>query len=150
MGASGRQTAADLHRLGLEGVMTLTGQPLAPAAGDRQPRPPLEPQPLGAHGWTPPPEPARAVGDLVAQADMLVLVAADLRQVPGQLAATLADAARDHGGLIAALVVGRGAEEAPDAQPGMTALREAADMVVTVRGPELAAAFLDVLRGGFR
>jgi hypothetical protein len=40
--------------------------------------------------------------------------------------------------------------DTPQGSSAMAALREAADMLVVVRGAALASSFLDVLRGGAR
>ncbi|MCW2881391.1 MAG: hypothetical protein JWQ95_5491, partial [Sphaerisporangium sp.] len=105
--------------------------------------------PLGRHGWRPAADDL-GVADLVDTADMVVLLATDLAEVPGPLCLDLAEAARAGGSLIAALVVGSRNWDTPLGNTAMATLRQAVDMLVVLRGTELAAHFLDVLRGGPR
>jgi hypothetical protein len=132
---------------GLEGVMTVRGVTRSTGADDAEVR--LASVPLVGHGWRPAAEDL-SVADLVDDADMVVLMATDLAEVPAALCATVSDAARAGGALIAALVVGSRNWDTPHGSSAMAALREAADMLVVVRGAELASSFLDVLRGGAR
>jgi hypothetical protein len=141
--------AAELPMLdaGLGGVMTVRGIQPSTAAQPASPR--LAVMALGEHGWRAPGADL-SVELLVEDADMVVLLAADLAEVSPELCAAVAGAARADGALVAGLVVGRAGWGSPRGSTAMAALREAADMLVMVRGPQLAAAFLDVLRGGAR
>lgn len=132
---------------GLEGVMTVRGVTRSTAADDSDVR--LASVPLAGHGWRPAAD-GLSVTDLVGDADMVVLLATDLAEVPAALCAAVSDAARAGGALIAALVMGSQNWDTPRGSSAMAALREAADMLVVVRGAELASSFLDVLRGGAR
>lgn len=139
---------------GIEGVMTTTtargsNDPAAEEGSGGAGGAGLRSVPLGGHGWRPPSD-HRDCAALVRDADMVVLLATDLTEVPTALCTAAADAARAEGALIAALLVGTGTWDTPRGNTAMAALREAADMLVSVRGPELAAPFLDVLRGGAR
>ncbi|WP_395105420.1 hypothetical protein [Actinomadura sp. SCN-SB] len=143
-GPSALAAEAEMRELGLDGVMSL--HPEAGANGSSG----LRIRPLSSGGWARP-APVDRVGDAVAGVDIVVLFAADLAEVDAAACHAAADAARAEGALIAALIV------RPDVAGGamggtaaMAALRAAADMVVIVRGPGSAAAFLDVLRGGRR
>lgn len=133
---------------GLEGVMTVRGitrSTTADGAADVR----LASAPLVGQGWRPAAD-GLGVTDLVDDADMVVLLATDLAEVPAGLCAAVSGAARGSGALIAALVVGSQNWDTSQGSSGMAALREAADMLVVVRGAGLAASFLDVLRGGAR
>jgi hypothetical protein len=132
---------------GLGGVMTVRG--IQPSTGAHPTPPRLAAMALGEQGWRTPGADL-SVELLVEGADMVVLLAADLAEVSPELCAAVAGAARADGALVAALVIGRASWDSPRGNTAMAALREAADMVVMVRGPQLAAAFLDVLRGGAR
>ena len=107
-------------------------------------------QALNDRGWMPPPRTSGTIQQLAAQADMAVFVVQDLTEVPGGLAAEVSAAVRDQGGLVAAVVVGSEHWDTPRGQAAMADLREAVDMLVAVRETQLAASFVDVLRGGTR
>ncbi|GLZ06597.1 hypothetical protein Acsp03_40630 [Actinomadura sp. NBRC 104412] len=155
-GPSALAAEAEMRELGLDGVMSLhPGDDAHGSAG-------LRVRPLSNDGWARP-APVDRVGDAVAGADIVVLFAADLAEVDTAACHAAADAARAEGALIAALIVrpdatgGTAADTTGGATDGtmggtaaMAALRAAADMVVIVRGPGSASAFLDVLRGGRR
>ncbi len=88
-----------------------------------------------------------AVGDLdemLRETDMLVFVtdARDVAQMPHPIA--VAEAARDRGILVAAIVVSDKA--ALGRSPRLAALREAADMVMIVSDAEAARAVIAALR----
>jgi hypothetical protein len=143
--AAGAQEA--MVARGLDGMMAVRG--VTPSTGLDSKAPRLDSIPLGVHGWRP------AAGDLtvaevVDDTDMVVLLATDLAEVPPAFCLMAAEAARANGSLIAALVVGSGNWDTPQGNTAMAALREAVDMLVVVRGLDLAAPFLDVLRGGRR
>jgi DNA-binding MurR/RpiR family transcriptional regulator len=76
--------------------------------------------------------------------DMLVFVVASGEDVEAHRTAELAEAARDRGVLVAALVVANRRATGPS--PLLAALREAADMVVVVRDPEAVHAVVAALR----
>ncbi|WP_214366175.1 hypothetical protein [Pseudonocardia sp. H11422] len=118
LGGSGERAAQECTRLGLTGVVTYPG-----AGGN-------------GHG------PAAAA----EHADVVVLLAVDLGEVSAAEVALLGTTARLAGCLVAAVVIDDG--HGPLTGPGMTALREAVDMLVVVRSVALAASFLDVVRGG--
>jgi hypothetical protein len=147
LGADAVRAQEAMVARGLDGVLTVAG--VTPLTGSDGDVPRLGSAPLGATGWRP------AAGDLtvaevVDDADMVVLLATDLAEVPPRFCLTVADAARANGSLIAALVVGSGNWDTPQGNTAMAALREAVDMLVVVRGVDLAEPFLDVLRGGRR
>jgi hypothetical protein len=140
-GPSALAAEAAMRTLGLDGVMTVH----PPAAG----LPGLRLRPLADGGWTGSAAVDR-VGDAVTGADIVVQLAADLAEVNATLCHDAAGAARESGALISALVIGQGAAGTAAGNTAMAALRAAVDMLVIVRRPELAASFLDVLRGGRR
>jgi hypothetical protein len=141
-----------MRGLGLEGVMALvtavtTGSTGGPngAAGMAQLAP------IGERGWAaPPPATTGTIPELVSEADMVVLVVGDPDEVHLELAAEVAEAARDNGDLVAATLVGSRDWQTPEGKAAMSGLREAVDMLVSVRQPHFAASFIDVLRGGRR
>jgi hypothetical protein len=90
------------------------------------------------------------VADLAASADMMILLGSDLPQVPAGFVATLARAARAHGVLLAGVLVDQQNWEATEGAEAMAVLRRELDMLVSVREVGLAAAFIDVLKGGRR
>lgn len=147
LSADAIRTERAMAARGLDGVMTVRGVP-APTSPDRGQHL-FDTVALGHQGWR-----AAAGGitvhELVNNADMVVLLASDLAEVPPWLCLTVAEAARDNGSLIAALVVGSRNWDTPRGNAAMAALREAVDMLVVVRGVDLAAPFIDVLRGGAR
>ncbi|TWE22326.1 hypothetical protein [Prauserella muralis] len=138
-GGSAIDVAATMRDLGLDGVLTATE-----AAGGG-----FGLRPLGRHGWAASSRVDSAT-DAVAGADIVILLATDLAEVHGDVCAEIAETARRDGGLVAALVVGSIGQDTPGGDGAMAALRAAVDMLVVVRGPELAASFVDVLRGGRR
>lgn len=147
LGAGAAEAQDAFVSRGLEGVMTVRGITRSTAADDADVR--LASVPLVGQGWRPASD-GLGVAELVDDADMVVLLATDLAEVPAGLCAAVSGAARGSGALIAALVVGSQNWDTSQGSSGMAALREAADMLVVVRGSGLAASFLDVLRGGAR
>lgn len=138
LGTGSARLARDLTALGVEGVQVLTGpDPVAALT-----------TPLGAGAWVPP-SPA-GTGEVTESADMLVLVATDLQDVPEDLVTEVCAAGRRGGDLIAAVLVSPEHWEEPAGAAAMVTLRQEVDMLVSVRGPKLLAALLDVLRGGAR
>lgn len=140
----GRQAgtlAGAMARSGLDGVMVMSTEP--GHAG-----PSYLTRPLAGNGW--PTAAASTELSAVQDADMTVMVAADLAEVDQQLAQVVAQTAGLNGTLVAALVVGRETPASPEAESAMVTLREAVDMVVIVRSLRLATPFIDVLRGGAR
>jgi hypothetical protein len=147
LGADAVRAQVAMLERGLDGLMTVRGVTASTGADGDVPR--LGSVPLGRHGWRPAADDL-GVADLVDTADMVVLLATDLAEVPGPLCLDLAEAARAGGSLIAALVVGSRNWDTPLGNTAMATLRQAVDMLVVLRGTELAAHFLDVLRGGPR
>lgn len=90
------------------------------------------------------------VADLAASADMMILLGSNLLQVPGDFVATLAGAARANGVLLAGVLVDQQNWESEQGSAAMAVLRRELDMLVSVREVGLAAAFIDVLKGGRR
>ena len=76
-------------------------------------------------------------------ADMLVFVAGAADTADENRTAALAEAARERGMLVAAMVVGH---DVPGRSPLLEALREAADMVMFVRDPDDVHAVVSALR----
>jgi hypothetical protein len=132
----------DLVDLGVAGVQVLTGSD--PAAVLAQPLT----KPLGEGAWVPPAQ--ASAGQVAAAADMIVLVATDLTEVPEETVREVCAAAREGGDLIAAVLVSPEHWQDPVGASAMITLRQEVDMLVSVRGPQLLAALLDVLRGGAR
>lgn len=147
LGADAAQAQDAFVARGLEGVMTVGGVTRSTAADGADVR--LASVPLAGRGWRPAAD-GLSITSLVDDTDMVVLLATDLAEVPTALCATVSDAARAGGALIAALVVGSQNWDTTQGSSAMAALRAAADMLVAVRRAELAASFLDVLRGGAR
>lgn len=140
-GPSARAAEAEMRDLGLDGVMTVHRTPDG--------SPDLRLRPVATHGWTRRAT-VGAVGEAVTGADIVVHLAADLTEVDAAVCGSAAEAARESGALSAGLVVRPDGTGTPAGDTAMAALRAAADMLVLVRGPGLAAAFLDKLRGGQR
>lgn len=138
LGPGSAQLADDLVGLGVAGVQVLTDpDPVAALT-----------KPLGGGAWTPPtPASTRQIAE---SADMVVLVATDLAEVPEKTVHDVCEAARDGGDLIAAVLVSPERWQEPAGASAMVTLRQEVDMLVSVRGPKLLAALLDVLRGGAR
>lgn len=107
-----------------------------------------ETTPLGSDAWVPP-SPA-GTAEIAAGADMVVLLGVDLAGVPEGLVHDVSAAAREHGDLIAAVLVAPQNWEDPRGASAMVTLRQEVDMLISVRGTSLVAALLDVLRGGAR
>jgi hypothetical protein len=147
LGHDAGRAQATMVRQGLHGLMTVRGVTASTGADGDVSR--LGSVPLGEHGWRPAAD-ELSVTDLVDTADVMVLLATDLAEVPARLCLDLAAAARANGSLIAGLVVGSQTWDAPEGNTAMAVLRQAVDMLVVVRGTDLAAHFLDVLRGGPR
>jgi hypothetical protein len=139
LGAAALDLSDQMARAGLDGVMRALVDADSLVADCR---------PLAEHGWRP--AGPVALAELVADADMVVLLAADLDQVD---AATCREAARSsqaNGRLVAALLVGSGDGDTPGGNTALAVLREAVDTLVVVRSLRLATPFLDTLRGGRR
>ncbi|WP_069817326.1 hypothetical protein [Streptomyces sp. TP-A0874] len=147
LGADAVRTQEAFADRGLDRVMTVHGVAELGSTDRADIR--LACAPLHRDGWRPSAT-GLDVDALVDGADMVVLLASDLAEVPPTLCHAVADAARAQGLLIAALIVGSENWDTPRGNTAMAALREAADMLVVVRGVALAAPFLDVLRGGAR
>ncbi|HCA87728.1 MAG TPA: hypothetical protein DEQ61_21025 [Streptomyces sp.] len=147
LGPDAARTQETFAAQGLDGVMTVLGVTAATAADGS--RVALGSAPVGNLGWRPAAGNLDAPG-LVDDADMVVLLATDLAEVPAALCHAVAGAARDRGALIATLVIGSANWDTPRGSTAMAALRGATDMLVVVRGAGLAVSFLDVLRGGAR
>jgi len=138
LGAGGAKITDDLVVMGVEGVQVLTGpDPVAALT-----------KPIGEGAWQPP-APA-STSQVTESADMVVLVGSDLAEVPEETVREVCTAARAGGDLIAAVLVAPQHWEAPAGASAMVTLRQEVDMLVEVRGPQLLAALLDVLRGGAR
>jgi hypothetical protein len=138
LGPGSAQLVDELRTLGVEGVQILSGPDPVEALTT----------PLGEGAWTPPmPASTSAVAE---SADMVVLVGSDLTEVPEQVVREVCTAARGGGDLIAAVLVAPEHWQEPAGASAMITLRQEVDMLVTVRGPQLLAALLDVLRGGAR
>ena len=138
LGPGSTQLVDELRTLGVEGVRILSGPDPVEALT----------KPLGEGAWTPPmPAGTSAVAE---SADMVVLVGSDLTEVPEQVVREVCTAARGGGDLIAAVLVAPEHWQEPAGASAMITLRQEVDMLVTVRGPQLLAALLDVLRGGAR
>ncbi|GGR44273.1 hypothetical protein J2S40_004135 [Nocardioides luteus] len=138
LGPGSAQLVEELLTLGVEGVQVLTGPDPVEALTE----------PLGEDAWMPP-APASTT-TITESADMVVLVGTDLTQVPEPVVREVCTAAREGGDLIAAVLVAPEHWEEPAGASAMVTLRQEVDMLVSVRGPELLAALLDVLRGGAR
>ncbi|MDB5069280.1 MAG: hypothetical protein JWM87_391 [Candidatus Eremiobacteraeota bacterium] len=89
-----------------------------------------------------PAEPAD-LREALSGADMLVFVAGAADTADQNRTAALAEAARERGMLVAAMVVGH---DVPGRSPLLEALREAADMVMFVRDPDDVHAVVSALR----
>jgi hypothetical protein len=138
LGAGSAQVAGSLTRFGVAGVRVLS-EPDPVAAMTT---------PIGESAWEPP-SPA-GTGEVAESADMVVLVGTDLVHVAEPTVREVCEAARRGGGLIAAVLVNPENWDDPDGASAMATLRQEVDMLVSVRGPQLLAALLDVLRGGAR
>ena len=138
LGAGSATLADQLAALGVDGVRVLTRTDLVDATT----------KPLGESAWEPP-SPA-STGQVTESADMVVLVGTDLADVPVDTVHEVCEAARAGGDLIAGVLVAPQNWENPTGAAAMVTLRQEVDMLVTVRGPQLLAALLDVLRGGPR
>ncbi|MFD7073282.1 hypothetical protein ACFV9G_03640 [Nocardioides sp. NPDC059952] len=138
LGPGSAQLVDELRKLGVEGVQILTGPDPVEALT----------KPLGEGAWAPPmPAGTSAVAE---SADMVVLVGSDLTEVPERVVREVCTAAREGGDLIAAVLVAPEHWQEPAGASAMITLRQEVDMLVSVRGPQLLAALLDVLRGGAR
>lgn len=138
LGPGSAQLVEELSVLGVEGVQILTGPDPVEALT----------KPLGEGAWAPP-MPA-GTSAVAASADMVVLVGTDLTEVPEPVVREVCTAAREGGDLIAAVLVAPEHWQEPAGAAAMVTLRQEVDMLVSVRGPKLLAALLDVLRGGAR
>jgi hypothetical protein len=138
LGAGSAKIAESLTGFGLAGVRVLS-KPDPSAAMTT---------PLGESAWEPP-SPA-GTSEVTESADMVVLVGTDLVEVAEPTVREVCEAARRGGGLIAAVLVDPQNWDDPDGASAVATLRQEVDMLVSVRGPKLLAALLDVLRGGAR
>jgi hypothetical protein len=147
LGPSGLHTAEEMARGGLDGlVMAMVDPSVSQPNGQGVV---TASRPLGAHGWREP-SPGEPLHHLVFDADIVVLLASDLSDVSAALCEEAAAMATQSGALTAAVVVGSADWDTPAGSSGMVALRQSVDMLVVVKGLQLAAPFLDVLRGGAR
>jgi hypothetical protein len=147
LGPSGLRTAEEMARAGLDGLVVATVDPSVPQQNGQGLI--AASRPLGAHGWREP-SPGEPLHHLVLDADIVVLLASDLSDVSAPLCKEAAATATRIGALTAAVVVGSAHWDTPAGRTGMVALRRSVDMLVVVKGLQLAAPFLDVLRGGAR
>jgi hypothetical protein len=138
LGAGSAQVAASLTGLGVAGVRVLSKSDPAVAMTTS----------IGEFAWEPP-SPA-GTAEVAESADMVVLVGTDLVDVAEPTVREVCEAARRGGGLIAAVLVDPENWDDPVGASAMATLRQEVDMLVSVRGPKLLAALLDVLRGGAR
>lgn len=138
LGHTAAQLTEQMAGIGLDGISLLI------TAGNM-----VDVRPLADQGWHAEVGGLR-VDEVVAAADMVVLLAADLTEVSESVCLEVARAAETNGVLIAALIVGSDHEDAAQGRAAMAALRKAVDMLVIVRHVRLATSFLDVLRGGAR
>lgn len=138
MGSASRQLAADLAQFGLNGIRMLS-TPAATRAGTEV---------LGEGAWSVPE--SAGVNEIVEAADMVVLLGADLTEVPVELVHEVGRIVQAHGLLSAAVLVNASHWQQAEGSTAMIALRQNVDMVVSVQDARLAAALVDVLRGGSR
>ncbi|MFJ9389765.1 hypothetical protein ACIRON_13145 [Nocardioides sp. NPDC101246] len=138
LGPGSAQLVDELQTLGVEGVQILIGPDPVEALT----------KPLGEGAWVPPA--SAGTGAVAESADMVVLVGTDLTEVPEPVVREVCTAAREGGDLIAAVLVAPEHWQEPTGASAMITLRQEVDMLVSVRGPKLLAALLDVLRGGAR
>ena len=138
LGADSAEMLVGLGDLGVDGVLILSH--LDPEAA--------ETQVLGNEGWDAP-HPAGTV-EITRSADMVVLLATDMSDVSDAAVREVCEAAREGGDLVAAVLVAPRHWDEPDGAKAMVTLRQEVDMLISVRGPRLFAALLDVLRGGPR
>lgn len=147
LGSSGLRMGEEMALDGLEGLVMAIAEPLAPQKNGLQVM--ASSRPLGTEGWREPTA-DEPLENLIIDADIVVLLASDLSDVSDLLCDEAAAAARKGGVLTAAVVVGSEHWNTPAGSAGMVALRRAVDMLVVVKGLQLATPFLDVLRGGAR
>ncbi len=140
LGAHAGHLSFAMAEAGLEGVQTLK----------RTHQENYAVQPLAGHGWGDTAGSVESAAEVVAAADMVVLLASDLSEVCLATCEEVSRAANDNGVLMAALIVGGEQSDTPGANTAMASLREAVDMLVVVRSLRLATPFIDVLRGGPR
>ncbi|WP_375002756.1 hypothetical protein [Aeromicrobium sp. CTD01-1L150] len=138
LGSDALELAESLGDLGVDGVQVLS-HPDAELASTEV---------LGQDGWEPP-SPANT-SQVTQSADMIVLLATDMSAVAEATVREVCAAAREGGDLIAAVLVSPQHWEEPSGASAMVTLRQEVDMLISVRGPRLVAALLDVLRGGAR
>lgn len=91
-----------------------------------------------------------AVREVTTRADVVVFLLASLSTYEDKPVATIAELGRAAGNLVAALAVGIDDPTSASERAAMRHLREQVDVLVSVRAHAMAAAFLDVLRGGQR
>lgn len=138
LGESGKNIVEILPELGVEGVLALSDASSIP----------VQTSTIGPAAWTPPQ--SATIQSVAGVADMVVLVGGDLSQIPRDTVREVCQAARDGGDLIAAVLVAPQSWDTQEGSHSMVTLREEVDMLVDVKGPQLLAALLDVLRGGAR
>lgn len=138
LGAGALDLVDQLGDIGVEGIQVLTSAHPELASTKR----------IGSRGWEPP-SPA-TTAQVTQSADMVVLVGSDLNEVSDFTVRHVCEAAREGGCLIAAVLVRPQHWEGPLGSAAMVTLRQEVDMLISVRGPGLVAALLDVLRGGPR
>ena len=96
------------------------------------------------------PDSTETVSDLAAATDMMVFLGSRLEEIPDDFVEIMATAGRTQGTLLAGVMVGLEGWESAPGSTSMTVLRRELDMLVTVRQPDLARDFIEVLKGGTR
>lgn len=147
LGDGSRRALEALETAGLTGVVAL-GQSSDGLNG--RPRSHVL-EPVGTRGWDNSDGDIVSLDEATARADVVVLLVTSLG--PGfseESVHRTTASGREAGNLVAALVVGVGDPESDGERAAMRCLREDVDVLVSVRAAEMAASFLDVLRGGER
>lgn len=138
LGAGSARLAGELAALGVDGIRILSSPDPVEAVT----------KPLGDGAWEPPE--GAGTGAVTRSADMVVLIGTDLSDIPESVVREVCAAGRDGGDLLAAVLVDPQNWTDPAGASAMVTLRQEVDMVISVRGPQLLAGLLDVLRGGAR
>ncbi|WP_186301187.1 hypothetical protein [Rhodococcus sp. WB9] len=92
----------------------------------------------------------RCIDELATESDMVILIGSVLPQVPVGFATTMAEAARQSGNLLAGVLVDQQDWDSQQGAEAMAVLRMELDMLVSITQVDLATAFVDVLKGGYR
>ncbi|EID80514.1 MULTISPECIES: hypothetical protein [Rhodococcus] len=92
----------------------------------------------------------RRIDELATESDMVILIGSVLPQVPVGFATTMAEAARQSGNLLAGVLVDQQDWDSQRGAEAMAVLRMELDMLVSITQVDLATAFVDVLKGGYR